>query len=398
MTSRGVAALAAGLLLATACAGPALAQHRAPGLVPDPSSVEGGLWGVMQHAEEDAKHSADLNPDPALTAYVRGVACEIAAEYCGEIRVYVMDRPYLNASMAPNGYMEVWSGLLLRAENEAQLAFVLGHELGHFVENHTLERWNSQKAWATAAMVVSVGAGVAGAYYGVDMSGVGDLAYLAAVASVMNYSRAQETEADAIGFERMAAAGLEPTAAAAVWRQQQAETSASSFRSVRRSEAMGSVFRTHPLTAERVAALDALARDRPGGREERERYRAAIRPHLADWLADDLSRRDFNASLELTGRLERDGLDLGALEFHRGQILRQRREPGDLELALDAYRTATEYEDAPVAAWRELGDLEARLGTPEAARAAWRTYLERATTADDRWIVEDSLTALESKS
>ena len=398
MTSRGVAALAAGLLLTSACAGPALAQHRAPGLVPDPSSVEGGLWGVMQRTEQDAKQSADLNRDPALNAYVQGVACSIAAEYCGEIRVYIMDRPLLNASMAPNGYMEVWSGLLLRAENEAQLAFVLGHELGHFLENHTLEQWNNQKAWATAAMVITVGAGVAGAYYGVDTTAIGDLAYLTAVASVMNYSRSQEAQADAIGFERMAAAGLEPTAAAAIWRQQQAETRASSFRTVRQSEAMGSVFRTHPLTAERVAALEALAKDRPDGREERERYRAAIRPHLAAWLADDLSRRDFNASLALTERLERDGLDLGVLEFHRGQILRQRRDAGDLEMARDAYRTATEYEDAPLAAWRELGDLEARLGQPEAARTAWRTYLERATTADDRWIVEDSLTALESKS
>jgi len=397
VTSRGVAALAAGLLLTATSGLPVLAQQRPPGLVPDPTSVEGGLWGAMERTEAEARRSADLNSDPALNDYVRGVACRVAVEYCGEIRVYVMDRPYLNAQMAPNGYMEVWSGLLLRAENEAQLAFVLGHELGHFLENHSLERWNNNKAWATAAMVVSVGAGVAGAYYGVDMRGIGDLAYLAAVASVMNYSRSQEEEADAIGFERMVAAGLEPTAAAAVWRQQQAETRASTFRSVRQSEAMGSVFRTHPLTAERVAALDTLARDRPGGREERERYRAAMRPHLAAWLADDLSRRDFNASLTLTERLERDGLDLGVLEFHRGQILRQRRDDGDLELARDAYLTATGYEDAPVAAWRELGDLQARLGDPEAARVAWRTYLERATAADDRWIVEDSLTALEAK-
>lgn len=396
--SRRAAAFVAGLLLATASTAPALAQHRAPGLVPDPTSVEGGLWGVMERAEQDAKNSADLNDDPALNDYVRGVVCRVASDYCDEIRVYIMDRPYLNASMAPNGYMEVWSGLLLRAENEAQLAFVLGHELGHFLENHSLERWNNQKAWATAALVISVGAGAAGAYYGVDTSAIGDLAYLTAVASVMNYSRTQEAQADAIGFERMVAAGLEPTAAAAIWRQQQAETRASSFRSVRQREAMGSVFRTHPLTAERIAALDAMAQEHPGGLEERERYRAAIRPHLSAWLAEDLSRRDFNASLALTERLERDGLDLGVLEFHRGQILRQRRDAGDLELARDAYRNATEYEDAPVAAWRELGDLEMRLEDPQAAAAAWRTYLDRATTADDRWIVEDSLTALETSS
>lgn len=397
MIKRFVAGVAAGAFLAATVV-PATAQDRAPGLTPDPSSVEGGLWGIMATTEADALTSADLNADPALNTYVRGVVCRIATEYCGEIRVYIMERPFLNASMAPNGYMEIWSGLLLRAENEAQLAFVLGHELGHFLENHTLERWNTQKTWATAAMVITIGAGVAGAYYGVDLSGVGDLAYLAAMSSLMSYSRGQENQADAIGFERMVSIGLEPTAAAAIWRQQQDETRGSSFRSVRQSEAMGSVFRTHPLTAERVAALDALAKDRPSGLEERERYRAAIRPHLAAWLADDLSRRDFNGSLVLTERLERDGLDLGLLEFHRGQIYRQRRENGDAERARDAYLTATQYDDAPVSTWRELGDLQARLGDPDAARLAWQTYLDRGTTADDRWIVEDSLAGLGAKS
>ncbi len=397
MISRRLVATAASALL-LAVAAPAAAQQRAPGLAPAPDSVEGGLWGLMARTEEDALHSADLNPDPALTEYVRGVACRVADEYCGDIRVYVMDRPYLQASMAPNGYMEVWSGLLLRAESEAQLAFVLGHELGHFIENHSLERWNTQKTWATAAMVISVGAGVAGAYYGVDLSGVGDIAYLAAASSIMSYSRGQEFEADVIGFERMVEAGLEPTAAAAIWRQQQAERRFSSFRSVRESEAMGSVFRTHPLTADRIAALDALAADRPGGREERERYRAAIRPHLAEWLAQDLARRDFGSSLALADRLARDGLDLGVVEFHRGQIFRQRREQGDLEKARDAYGASVLHSDAPEAAWRELGDLERRLGNPDAAREAWTAYLDLAPSADDRWIVEDSLTALKAES
>lgn len=393
---RLVAGVAAGALLTTA-AGPGWAQQRAPGLAPDPTSVEGGIWGLFDKAEAGARASAELNTDPALNAYVKGVACEVGPEYCGEIRVYIMDRPYLNASMAANGYMEVWSGLLLRAESEAQLAFVLGHELGHFAENHSLERWNNQKAWATAAMVVSVGIGVAGAYYGVDVSGVGDLAYLGAISGILSFSRENEAQADQIGFERVAAAGLDTTAPAAVWRQQQDETRASSFRSVREREAMGSIFRTHPLTVQRVVALDRLAATRSGGRAERERYRAAIRPHLSAWLADDISRRDFNGSLVLVDRLARDGLDLGVVEFNRGQIYRQRREEGDAALARDAYLAATRHADAPVAAWRELGDLQARLGDPDAARVAWQTYLDRATTADDRWIVEDSLAGLGAK-
>lgn len=397
MICRSLPALAAGLLLISTSHA-ARAQERAQGLVPAPSSVEGGLWGATERVEAQARRSADLNTDPALNAYVRSVACSVALNYCDEIRIYIMDRPLLNASMGPNGYMEVWSGLLLRAENEAQLAFVLGHELGHYLENHSLEQWNTQKTWATAALVVTIGAGAAGVYYGVDLSGVGDIAYLGALSSVMSYSRGQETQADAIGFARMAAAGLDPTAAAAIWRQQQDETRHSSFRSVRQREAMGNIYRSHPLTADRVSALDALAAGRASGRQERERYRAAIRPHLAAWLAEDLVRRDFNGSLVLAERLARDGMDLGVLSFHRGQIYRQRRDDGDMQRARDAYLDATLHEDAPVAAWRELGDLQSRLGEPDAARDAWTTYLERATSADDRWIVEDSLAALENKS
>lgn len=380
-------------------AAPATAQMRSPGLVPEADSVEAGLWGVMDRAERDARNSAERNDDPELTAYIHGVVCHAFPEYCRELRVYVMDRPVFNASMAPNGYMEVWSGLLLRVESEAELAFVLGHEAGHYVENHSLEQWNTQKGWATAAMVITVGAGVAGAYYQVDLSGVGNIAYLAAASSVMSYSRGQEGEADRIGFERAAAIGYDPAAGGRLWRNLQRETAASSFASVRRREASNSIFRSHPLTADRIEALDALAADAPeAGRIERERYRAAIRPHLAGWLAAELNRRDYGGQLELTARLERLGEDPGLLAFHRGEIYRQRREAGDRERARDAYLAASAYPDAPVAVWRELGDLQARLGDPEGARDAYEIYLERATAADDRWIVEDSLASLQEAS
>lgn len=384
---------ASALLLMTA--GAAAAQQRAPGLVPSSTSVEAGLWSNSDKAERGARASGELDTDPALTAYVQEVACRVATDYCGELRVYVMDRPIFNASAAPNGYIEVWSGLLLRADNEAELAFVVGHEIGHYAENHSLEQWNTTKGWATAAMVVTIGAGVAGAYYQVDLSGVGDLAYLTAMSSIFSYGRGQETQADQIGFERAVAAGYDPTAPAQIWRSLRDETKHSSFERVRRREAANSVFRTHPLTEARIAALDALAKAHPAsGRLERERYRAMIRPHLATWLDDEMNRRDYGGLLVLIDRLERDGEDLGVIEFYRGEVYRQRREEGDAVLARDAYEKASAHADAPVAVWRELGDLQAKLNNAQAARGAWQHYLELAVSADDRWIVEDSLKTL----
>jgi Zn-dependent protease with chaperone function len=394
------AALAgAALIIGAGAAGTGLAQQRAPGLVPEPTSVEAGLWSMLDRAERDARHSAELNADPALNAYVRSVACNVAEEYCDELRVYVMDRPALQASAGANGYLEVWSGLLLRADSEAALAFVLGHEVGHYIENHSVERWNSRKGWATAAMVVTAGAGIAGAYYQVNLSGLGDLAYLTAASAYFSYSRGHEIQSDSIGLQRMADAGYDPRAAAEIWRDVQAETRASSFPSVRRSEASNSVFRSHPLTEERVFALEQAAASRPeGGRLERARHRAAIRPFLNQWLDEELKRRDFDGLLTVIDRLAKDGDDLGVLNFYRGEIYRQRRAAGDLILARDAYRTAALHSDAPIAVWRELGDASIRLEDQETAATAWTTYLDNAPAADDRWIVEDSLKTLEKSS
>lgn len=391
---RSVVGLSSALALVLLSA-PVAAQQRPPGLAPTPNSAEGGLWSSSERAERAARQSSELNADEALNAYVREVTCRVAPEYCPELRVYVMDRPAFNATAAPNGYIEVWSGLLLRAESEAELAFVLGHEIAHYAENHSIEQWNTTKGWMTAAMVVTVGAGLVGAYYQVDLSGLGDLAYLTALSSTFSYGRGQETQSDQLGFERAVAAGYEPAAPARIWRSLQAETRASSFASVRRAEAAGSVFRTHPLTEARIAALDALARTRSDeGRVERERYRSVIRPHLSAWLADEMNRRDFNGLLALIDRLETGG-DAGVLNFYRGEVYRQRREEGDARLARDAYAAASVHPDAPAAVWRELGDLEGRLGDPAAARAAYGRYLAVAPSADDRWIVEDSLTALD---
>jgi Zn-dependent protease with chaperone function len=386
----GVAALAL-LAAPVVCA-----QSRAPGLVPNPSTVEAGLWSTSDRAERDARASAELNADANLNRYVREVMCSVAPEYCNEVRVYVMDRQVFNATAAPNGYVEVWSGLLLRAQSDAELAFVLGHEISHYAENHTIERYSTLKTYQTVAMVLTVGAGVAGAYYGVDLSSVGDLAYLSAISAFFGYNRGQEAEADTFGVRRAATAGYDPAAAPAIWEALQAETAASTFPSVRRSEAANSLFRTHPLTAERVAYLkrEAAALTGPTA-ADRARHRAAIRPFLSPWLEEELVRRDYGGLLLILDRLATLDEDQGVINFYRGEAFRQRRGDGDQERAALSYRSAVTFADAPVQAWRELGDMERKLGNHTAARAAWTEYLARAPNADDRWIVEDSLESLE---
>src|SRR5215831_9630937 len=112
-----------------------------PGERPTPGSDEAGLWMQMDRAELTLRTSANLVYDPALNEYVRQIVCRLAGPHCDGLRVYIVRNPEFNASMAPNGMMLVWTGLLLRMENEAQLAFILGHELGHYLRRHALQQF-----------------------------------------------------------------------------------------------------------------------------------------------------------------------------------------------------------------------------------------------------------------
>ncbi|MFZ3005940.1 MAG: M48 family metalloprotease [Phenylobacterium sp.] len=388
---------------------PAQAQRLA-GVRPDVTSDEGGLWAVSDKAESVARQSAELDRDPALNAYVREVACKVARDHCADIRVYVMDRPFFNASMAPNGYTEVWSGTLLRATDEAELAFILGHEVSHFDRNHSLLSWRRKKSTSNAMMVLSAGVavvGVAAASSAATYDGASsimdatrsliDVVYLTGMASLFSYDRENELEADRLGLARVAQAGYAPAAAADVWRAQMGETSASEFKRVRNSGARTNVFASHPVDSERLKALQDDLKTLPAtGEEGRARHRAAIRPHLSAWLRDDLRRRDFGQTLNLIGRLASGGEDLGVLNFYRGEAYRQRRGEGDLASARDAYLAAAAYPDAPVAVWRELGDLRRKESDTAGARTAYETYLAKAPSAEDAWIVQDSLNSFNS--
>jgi len=354
---------------------------------PATNTDEGGLWGISDRAELQAQASGELERDPALNAYVRGVACRVAGPACGDVRLYIMNRPFFNASMAPNGYMEVWSGLMLRAEDESQLAFVLGHEITHYRENHSLELLRTMRGRATAAMIFSIGAAAAG------VGLLGDLVYLGTVASMFGFSREREAEADSQGFDHAVAAGYDPNAGVTLWTNLIAEARVSDNPDVRRREARASVFASHPLSADRVEALQAkvATSHAPVGETNRERYRAAIRPFLDPWLRAELRRRDYGQTLVVLDRLASHGEDLGMVEYYRGEVYRLRRGDGDAAHALEHYNASIAQPDAPAGAWRELGDIAMREQRTADAAQFFTTYLERAPNASDRALVQARL-------
>jgi beta-barrel assembly-enhancing protease len=388
---------------------PAHATARKPGVRPASASIEEGMWAEAAKSERQAAISAERVEDAALEAYVKRVTCKVAPEYCDELRVYVMDRPVFNATASPNGYLEVWSGLLLTASNEAELAFVLGHEVGHFEEQHSVDAFAQNKraklaATAASVAIAIVGVAVASNQVNVyDMQNVLDatrslidITYLSYIAGYFRFSREQETEADTIGFRRFSAAGYQPSAAAGIWQALVAQNEVSDFEKIRRGASVSNVFNSHPVSEDRIKYLTAMASSanvtEPVVHDTE--YRAAIRPFLEKWLRRDLERRDYGQSLQLIERLMRSNTDLGVLYFMRGELFRKRNGGGDARSAMEAYQLALQYDDVPTVVHREMGSAAVRVGDNIKAKQAFGRYLTLTPVPQDAWLVKETMESL----
>ena len=354
-----------------------------PGERPELASDEAGLWMEMERAENRLLRSGAIVHDANLHEYVRGVVCRLAGPLCGDVRVYVVRRAGFNAAMAPNGMMQVWTGLLLRTDNEAQLAYVLGHELGHYMRRHSLQMWREARSRAAGLAVFQ-------AMVGVALGGAGQVAVAGSLAA---FSRDNEREADELGFEAMTAAGYERAEAPKVWERLLQERAAEG------KSAPSAFFATHPPTEERLASLRALAATRPAGGTSgevgREALVAATRQLRGMLLNDELRTRRFAPTMVVLDHLVAVGDGLGELHFFHGELYRLRNGPGDDASAVAAYRKALEHPEAPAEAHRGLGVVLLRTGDRAGARAALARYLERRPDADDAAMIRAQLGALD---
>src|SRR5690348_9988480 len=318
---------------------------------------EQGLWKEMERVEEEVAGSNLLIEDPNITGYLRDLIGTVGGPAAKDFRIYLAHIPDFNAMMFPTGFAVVFSGLLLRMRNEAQLAGVIAHESGHFLRRHLIRSWRDQRRKTDVLAIGSMLAGIGGAGAGVYLGDYVQLAQLGAILSLFKYSRDMEAEADAMGAKLIAQAGYDPMEMSTVWQQLIGEEQVSAtYRGKHRKR--GSLFDTHPSDDARMADLkaDALELKVPGKLYDnrRDRYLAtigSIRPTLLD---DQVKLNDPGASEYLIQTLAQDGWN-GLLRFYEGEVWRLRNRPGDQLRAGQSYAAAVVYPDAPADAWRWHG-------------------------------------------
>ncbi|HVM79943.1 MAG TPA: M48 family metalloprotease [Stellaceae bacterium] len=222
--------------------------------------------------------------DPAIAKYVTELGNKLVATtpMAGQKFTFtVLNSPIVNAFALPGGYVFVTRGVLALANNEAELAGVMGHEIGHVTARHVEARVARDEITSLGARLAQVfgaqlGNAKIGAYTG-ELAGVSQLFY------IRRYSREQEFQADQLGTETLARAGYDPHAMASFLASLGAWTRLGNRMAGRPEDYNDfSMFADHPRTPDRVDRAVAEAAGLNGRTLDRDGYLARIEGLMFD--------------------------------------------------------------------------------------------------------------------
>jgi predicted Zn-dependent protease len=202
--------------------------------------------GRQLAAEVDRQ--AKFVDDPMITEYVNRVAQNLVLHSDAKVpfTVKVIDSDEVNAFALPGGFFYVNKGLILAADNEAELAGVMAHEISHVIARHAVE--NQTKAnlmqYGALAGIILLG--------GIPGMVLQNTAGIGMMTAFMKFSRSAEAEADKLGTEYLYAAGYDPTALATMFEKLEAKNK-------KKPGTIAKIFADHPAPADRRAASLALA-------------------------------------------------------------------------------------------------------------------------------------------
>jgi predicted Zn-dependent protease len=207
--------------------------------------------GASQH-QEIIKQYGGVYDNPSIQAYVNEIGQKMAMYSERKDVTYrftVLDSPIVNAFALPGGYVYITRGILSLANNEAELAAVLGHEIGHVAARHQASRYSQGVLTQLGATVLSAAIGVPAASQAI---GLGSDLYLS------SYSRGQETQSDQLGVRYLTAAGYDPMAMSNFLRAMNIEKTIEA-KLDGKQEMRASYLSSHPDTGQRVGESRAEA-------------------------------------------------------------------------------------------------------------------------------------------
>jgi predicted Zn-dependent protease len=200
--------------------------------------------------------------DPFLEEYVRTIGSQLAThvnEGDFNFNFFVVQDNAINAFALPGGYIGVNAGLLLASDSENELAGVLAHEISHVTQRHIARAaLDNQRTSivSLAAMLAALVLGASADMSGDAMTGIVSASQGLAAQRQINFTRANEAEADRVGIELMSGAGFDPNGMSSFFEKLSRRYGGS-------SDVVPEILRTHPVSTERVAEARDRARQLP---------------------------------------------------------------------------------------------------------------------------------------
>ncbi len=232
--------------------------------------------GQQEHPKILAEFGGAYTAQPALTAYITGIGQSVAATAERKDVTYtftVLDTPDVNAFAVPGGYVYITRGLLALANNEAEVAGVLGHEIGHINARHTAERMGQQQQAQWEVLGATLLGAILGGNTGANLAG-GVMQQHAQV-QLAQYSQQQEFEADSLGVRYLKRATYDPQAMATFLTDLRAQSQLEAKLAGKDPSVVDvdNMLASHPRTADRVQkAIAEAGPANPGGLLEPDAY------------------------------------------------------------------------------------------------------------------------------
>jgi predicted Zn-dependent protease len=196
----------------------------------------------------EVDRQAKFVDDPTITEYVNRVGQNIVLHSDSKVpfTIKVIDSDEVNAFALPGGFFYVNKGLILAADNEAELAGVMAHEIAHVAARHAVENQTKASLLEYGAIAGSIFlGGIPGMIYQ-NTAGIGLLGIF------MKFSRGAEEEADKLGVQYMYAAGYDPGAMATMFEKLESKNK-------KKPGFISRAFASHPAPPDRRASALALA-------------------------------------------------------------------------------------------------------------------------------------------
>ena len=282
--------------------------------------------------------------DPEATEYLQAVGSRLVAQATGDsaqrFEFFWVREDSINAFALPGGFIGVNYGLMLATRNEAQLAGVLAHEIAHVTQRHIARRVRSAGRTSIATMAAILAAILVGAATGsTDATmGITSIAQGAAMQQQINFTRANENEADRVGMSFLASAGFDPYGMPDFFETMGRRSSITASN----RNALPEILQTHPVTTNRIAESRSRAQQFKDLKPSAESVSYALTRERLRVLG---AQPEDNVSRYYADR--RDGGALGAGDLY-GEALASFH-AGDARASLDSLRAlARDYPQIPM--------------------------------------------------